>query len=1299
MVEMIEVVCATCGTPNPVDDSAAGTLVACVTCKARIGVPARDRPIVAPPPIPSRATALGVGITRRPEEEMDLPAPVLRRAGPGIADDTGSASPPSPSSRLDRGRPSQPEMDLPAPKRASAVASLDLDDLLGPNHAESDLDPMAGLGAPRLGDIVDLPAPKAAQERRSSSELSDLLAPKRDPRAAHASVKSPQRAEFSALDADQIDLPAPRAGIVDLPAPKRGVADGSSKAARAPLAAVNPPGIVDLPTPKYPAAAPARTSASPPHIADLPTPRVGGFSGLPMPKSGEFANLPIPVPESSPELPVPKGFFDDLPQPALLTRSTDLAPKGFFEDLPKPANAATTAVAPKGFFEGVPGRPSSPALRAKTPSAPGSLFDDIPLPTGAKLEDLGLRATPPPAPPSPPPQIDLGLSHSSIDLGLPPPSRPSSASLPPPMSARSSMPSIPVATIASTPVLQDPGAVAPILARPRATEKAKASERSPRRTRFMIAAVLGIAAVGGGGVYGYQRYSASVERREQIADGLSQASRALVAVDPGHWQRAATAAKQVLALDENNAEALGIAAEAHFAGALDDGISAVARIRTGKQLLAKATAEAINTPPIQRARALAALVGGKAEQIDRAKQILAEMLAPAGAANATLLLYAGWAKAAANDPDAMTTLDQALGIANAHKLSVLLARGQLKLALGDLPGARTDYAAALEIDKASLAAQVGIAAALPSAQSQQREGDLLAILQRKDLGNGDPRAITRAWLLAGDEARRGGRLEVARERYQRGLEISPEDLAVNLSITQLELAKGRIETAKETIEKVLAVNPDDARAMLVAAEVDLAFRQPESASKRLDSVRARNAGNPWQKARLALLSGRLLEQTERFDDALVLYRQAIDLVGEADLEPTMTAVDLLTRLADRTDPTQADALRAEVETLLLPLTKRAIEDSSVAVTLGASYLAANNPTKAMEWLTRAVAQRPDDVDASFQLAKASAKLGKVQDAIDLLSSAFQTSPQRGDIGAELAKTMEDAGRIKDAAALYDKLLAAPDVTVGLRAHAGRFLARNGQIERAAREGEAILKQVPEGDAAGYFLRGIGALQARKLDDARRDLQRAVNLDRDPDYLDALAHASEELGNSSKDSKYMEEALRAYSQAAELRPTVSALHGIGRLRLQRRESQKALDALLRANQMAGSDGDVLFLIGVAYQDLRQFKAAAAWFTRANEVQPRAEVNYRLGLSQLELEQAGPAAAALTRATEVALGEEKQGGAKVEWLTDALYLLGRIEFDRRNGGSARRAWEGYLGRGPTNRTQVDEVKRLLLGLRTR
>ena len=51
----------------------------------------------------------------------------------------------------------------------------------------------------------------------------------------------------------------------------------------------------------------------------------------------------------------------------------------------------------------------------------------------------------------------------------------------------------------------------------------------------------------------------------------------------------------------------------------------------------------------------------------------------------------------------------------------------------------------------------------------------------------------------------------------------------------------------------------------------------------------------------------------------------------------------------------------------------------------------------------------------------------------------------------------------------------------------------------------------------------------------------------------------------------------------------------------------------------------------------------------------------------------------------------------WLTDAYWLLGTVAYARNDLGGARRAWQTYLDRNPTNQTQANDVRRTMLGLR--
>ena len=169
---------------------------------------------------------------------------------------------------------------------------------------------------------------------------------------------------------------------------------------------------------------------------------------------------------------------------------------------------------------------------------------------------------------------------------------------------------------------------------------------SPRTVKILAAATLGVAAIGAGGFFFYQRHSAAQQRAQSINDDLTRARKMLAAGDPGHWGRAVSAAKKVLEFDSKNGEALGIVAEASFAGFLEEGTGGTARLAAGKRALGSASEAAVNSSALDRARALQALAG---EQPDAALQAL-QTLSKANPADPTLALYFAWAQLDLHQP-------------------------------------------------------------------------------------------------------------------------------------------------------------------------------------------------------------------------------------------------------------------------------------------------------------------------------------------------------------------------------------------------------------------------------------------------------------------------------------------------------------------------------------------------------------------------------------------------------------------------------------------------------------------------
>ncbi|MEO6777726.1 MAG: tetratricopeptide repeat protein [Kofleriaceae bacterium] len=1310
---MIEATCSACGTVNRIAEADVPTgakFVACSSCKSRVMLPASalsrsmtSKVPIIPPVIPKIPTP------PKPAELADLPAP--KRQGPlaGL-----EASKPAPRSGLDL-------VDLPAPKSSANLP--------------------ADLPAPKFG-ITDLPAPKPRTvlppraTPAKGSEITDLPAPK--PKAANAAIDLPAPKPRAATppaplpvvnptsELDIVDLPAPK-GIIDLPTPKLNAG-------------------IDLPAPKGffdDLPQPARKK---PGSTDLPAPK-GFFDDLPQPAKHQ-AGLPAPTQNPGADLPAPKGFFDDLPQPAkhqvglptpTQNPGADLpAPKGFFDDLPQPAKPATAPPPMQSPLQPL-SQPPRPQPSAKSSGGAG-VFDDLPEPMGGDhsgmdllgglgdLElgpstsggldlatsgdlaelDLGL----PSAPPSPPNRGDFADLDLSSPTALPAPQIKTGISIKPSSAKASSAKSGAAASLAEPKStseirldLEDDGrdAAQPGLAPPkrRAAAKPQAAEVSAdarakrtKRRKIVLGAVLGIALVGAGGAVFYKRYTDKQARAAEVAEHMQAARTAIHGDRPNHWTRAASEAGEALQREPKNIEAIGLQAEALLGGALDTGLGGATRIAAGRKKLADALEAGVTGPQLEGAQALGMIASNQA---DRAIQKLQAMTRSAPK-NGFWWLYLGWAQAAKGDSvSAVKSFDTALAADPKVKLPALYARGKAKLQLVDLAGAKADFAAVLELAKDHIGAQVGLAAALPAEQSSQREADLLAILARKDIGTGDPRAVVHAWTLAADVARIGGRLDVARERYHKALELAKLDVPALVGLARVELKDGKVAVAAELVQKALVQAADDVDAQLVAADLYVAQGKLADANAITTKLAARTPPlAPAQQAQLQLVTGNVLEAQGHEDAAIEAWTTGAKLAGDSDLAPMMSAVTKLAELAkkaaDNQDAAKAADYHARADALLSSLADRAQDDAQLSKALGAAYLGADDATKAEHFLRRSVEMKGDDIETHLELAKALSKLDRVDDALAQLAAAQQLDPTRSDIALEIARTYEQAHRDDEAAAAYRKLLGTNDPPIQARVRAGRYLARKGDIKDAAAQGDLILKAEPD-NAAGHYLKGEGLIAANRLDDASKELTIAVDGDPDPQYLDAQGRAAEASVAATGDTKYNDLALRAYERAIAAAPEMfNPQAGTGRIYVKRREWSKAIPPLLAANQIDRTDAEVMFDIGLSYKGMGQAKVAAEWLQQASAKKRDADTYWQL--AQLYLDANSPSAeSALREATHLAQDKETKQGVKVDWLTAAYYRLAQTELGLHQMAAAKAAYQSFIGRSPPPGAQLDEARRLL------
>ncbi len=1297
MSTTIEATCTTCGTINRVGETdvpAGAKFVPCVSCKSRVALPPMKASRATPPPLPggpvgNAGSAIGLS---------DLPAPKQRPSALGSAEPSRPAPRPAISSAA-------PELPVPKGGRAQtpsispiASSAFELDDLL-PESAEL---PMPK-GARASSDVSDLPAPRGAVPGKSRAVTDLPVAP---PSVADLPTPSSRPPAFRSPTPAIADLPAPKLGggrmpsVSDLPAP---VARG--------------PAISDLPMPRGPSN----------QIVDLPTPKPGGIADVPTPK-GFFDDLPQPAransPSRSPDLPAPKGFFDDLPGRVNANKPEVPAPKGFFDDLPGRVNSSKAAasaaaaaatsseVAPKGFFDDLPGRPNASTPQ---PPAPKGFFDDLPQPSTKPTQQV--------RPVNTPVELNMEMSSPSLDLGISEPSQArkyddldlSSPSTgikietpkTPPADVRAHAPSVlpafkkekAQAALLELEEPRDTPLPSAKLGPKRKSEPAldpDAARARAKRVRLLSLVALVVIALGAGGFYVYSRWAAKRAVANTIAEELAKAKDALGKSDRDHWDRAAMAAQQVIDANPKHAEALSIAAEARLASALATGQAYNIKLGQARGNIQTAVSENIAGPNLIRAQALNAVASSSG---DRAVELMKGQVTPE-TKDPTLLLYLGWAYAsAANPTEAIKAFDAAAATGSDYiKVCALYGRGQAKLDQADLEGATADFKAVLELDKEHIGAQVGTAAAMPSTQAQQQEKDLLALFERKDFATGDPRAVVRAWSLAAEAAKRGGRLDSARERYRNALQIMADDLGALAGAADVELRDGKLDAAAEQIGKALSISKDDIRSQLVQSEISIAKNDLSDARARIGALSTRNPPPPrLDQSRIKLAAGHLAEKEGKDEQAADLYREAAELAGGADLSPTLSAVAKYSALAEKADdPAKAVDWRGKATKLLEKLETQAEKDPQIALALGSAYLRAADATKAEPWLRKFVEARPDDAEGQFQLAKALARLDRTDDAITRLNRAIELAPKRPEFLIELARTYERAKQDESAATIYAKLLKEhADPSVEMRASAGRFFSRRGEKEKAAEQGEAILKVVPN-HTAGLFLKAEGLLLKNQLDEARLMFGKAAAAERDAMYFDGLGRANEAKWLASSEVKFIQSAIDAYKTASTLDDKMfSAFAGMGRMYMFRKDYELAVPPLRAANAIDPKEPDVIFLVGKAFFSTKESNVtngpnAVAWLRNSIAIKANAEASYYLGVLYGDTNQMKLAVDALNTTTTLGFKTEKTG-KDLWWMKDALYRLGDIQKGLSNYNAAYDAWTAWTLRNPEPGVKLENVKR--------
>jgi len=189
---------------------------------------------------------------------------------------------------------------------------------------------------------------------------------------------------------------------------------------------------------------------------------------------------------------------------------------------------------------------------------------------------------------------------------------------------------------------------------------------------------------------------------------------------------------------------------------------------------------------------------------------------------------------------------------------------------------------------------------------------------------------------------------------------------------------------------------------------------------------------------------------------------------------------------------------------------------------------------AVEFITKAVAIKPDFVEAYIVLGNAFQELGKLDQAISSYAKVLAMAPDYAEVHNNLGNALQELGKLDEAVASYCKALdIKPDYT---EAHNNLGVALNllGKFDGAVASYQKALSMAPDYADAHNNL-GVALQALGKLDEAAASYHKALSVAPD------LAEAHNNLGNTLRDLGKLDEAVASYHKALASSPDYAEAH--------------------------------------------------------------------------------------------------------------------------------------------------------------
>ena len=261
--------------------------------------------------------------------------------------------------------------------------------------------------------------------------------------------------------------------------------------------------------------------------------------------------------------------------------------------------------------------------------------------------------------------------------------------------------------------------------------------------------------------------------------------------------------------------------------------------------------------------------------------------------------------------------------------------------------------------------------------------------------------------------------------------------------------------------------------------------------------------------------------------------------------------------------------------------------------LGASYAQLRDWARAEEFLSAALAARPDDVAALGALARVARARGEMEKALSYLIRARKLAPASQEVLYDFGVTALHLKLILDALPAFEELQRRrPDhppyiyMLAAARLHKGE----KGMAETLLRRYVGLRPA----DAAGHYLLGVALNSLNRFAEARAAFERSLALGPNAEAEYMLGLISNNEGDSAGAVRWLERALKADPAHA------AALGELGVAHARQNNYEAARASLERAVELNPKDLRAAHQLGLVYAKLGERERAGRMFALADEL---------------------------------------------------------------------------------------------------